>query len=36
LLLTVTDGQKCNISSGSKLELVITYHLKFVVKSVWI
>ena len=32
LLLIITDGQKNNFSRGFKLELIITYHLRFVEK----
>ena len=34
LLLIVINYQKNNFNNGFKLEPVITYHLKFVVKNV--
>ena len=33
LLLTVIDWQKINFSSGFKLKLIITYHLRYIEKA---
>ena len=35
LLLTITDVQKNNFNRGFKLELIITYYLRFVEKVLW-